>query len=145
MSGKFASCAANVRPAGPQPMIKTSTSLGRPSELDDMVCRSDGSEISGFPGLNPLRWNCIGALPPLSYLLREELYSISYSCGDRSGARSPRRRRNVGGLALELMGVNRAQPREMARFIASMKGLMLPPSIAGSQHVSIKVLWPLTI
>src|SRR5215467_3875099 len=76
MSGKFASCAANVRPAGPQPMIKTSTSLGRPSELDDMLCRSDGSEISGFPGLNPLRWNCIGELPHLRYLLREE--TISY-------------------------------------------------------------------
>src|SRR5260370_7667848 len=60
MSGKAASCAANVRPAGPQPMTSTSTSLGRLSELDDVLYCSDGSEISGLPVLNPLRWNCIG-------------------------------------------------------------------------------------
>jgi len=54
--------------------------------------------------------------------------------------------RGVGGNAGRLlMVVKRARPCEMARVIASMKGVMLPPSKAGSQHVSIKVLWALTM
>src|SRR5262249_28571878 len=61
---------AKVRPAGPQPMISTSTSWGRLSGLNDAAHPSDGSEISGLPGLNPLRWNCIGhVLPSLAQSL----------------------------------------------------------------------------
>src|SRR6267378_1663106 len=78
MSGKAASCAANVSPAGPQPMTSTSTSLGRLSELDDVLYCSDGSEISGLPVLNPLRWNCIGhflrAAVRLLFLPKQQSY-----------------------------------------------------------------------
>src|SRR5271163_1485737 len=63
MSGKAASCAANVRPAGPQPTIRTSTSPGSTSEDCDALYGSPGSETSGLPGLNPLRWNCMASHP----------------------------------------------------------------------------------
>ena len=59
MSGKAASCAASVRPAGPQPTIRTSTSAGSASEVGNASTDSNVSKISGSPGLNPLRWNCM--------------------------------------------------------------------------------------
>ena len=61
MSGKAASCAANVSPAGPQPTIRTSISSGSGSECGGASNGSLASEISGSPGLNPLRWNCIAS------------------------------------------------------------------------------------
>ena len=61
MSGNAASCAASVRPAGPQPTIRTSTSSERASGRRQSP-GSAASEISGLPGLNPLRWNCMASL-----------------------------------------------------------------------------------
>src|SRR5271165_7467166 len=61
MSGKAASCAASVSPAGPQPTIRTSTFSGRPSEGRDALSGPAASEISGSPGLKPLRWNCMAS------------------------------------------------------------------------------------
>ena len=57
--GKGDSCAARVKPAGPQPTIRTSTSSGSVPEAPDARYRSAGSEISGSPGSNPFRWNCM--------------------------------------------------------------------------------------
>jgi hypothetical protein len=61
VSGKTANCAASVRPVGPQPTIRTSTSLARPFDNDRDACRSAGSEIAGSPDLNPSRWNCMAS------------------------------------------------------------------------------------
>ena len=68
MSGNAASCAASVSPAGPQPTIRTSTSLGRAS--GGSVPRSAASDSSGLPGLNPLRSNCMVSLASPDAMVR---------------------------------------------------------------------------
>ena len=50
MSGKADSCAASVKPAGPQPTMRTSTSCRDRAGRPDAACRCAGSEISGSPG-----------------------------------------------------------------------------------------------
>src|SRR3981189_1202527 len=104
MSGKAASCAANVSPAGPQPMTSTSTSLGRLSELDDVLYCSDGSEISGLPVLNPLRWNCIGhflrAAVRLLFLPKQQSYwGAAEQEARKWRGRHDRTKRTLSGIA----------------------------------------------
>src|SRR3954468_19208099 len=65
ISGNAASCAARVRPAGPPPTIRTSTSSGSDPEAPEATCRSAGSNTPGSPGSKPLRWNCIGSVLPI--------------------------------------------------------------------------------
>src|SRR5215216_3657531 len=63
MSGNAESWAARLRPAGPQPTIRTSTSAGTGPGAPEGRTRSAGSAISGSPGSNPFRWNCIEICP----------------------------------------------------------------------------------
>ena len=65
MSGNAASCAARVRPAGPQPTMRTSICAGSRSVVPSAWCRASASEMCGSPGRNPLRWNCIVLRPPV--------------------------------------------------------------------------------
>src|ERR1043166_8765351 len=64
MSGNAEGCAASVKPAGPQPTIRISTSSGTGPADPDAAVRCAGSAISGSPGSNPFRWNC--TTPPAS-------------------------------------------------------------------------------
>ena len=63
MSGNAESCAASVKPAGPQPTISTSTNAGAGPAIPDGRTRSAGSAMSGSPGSKPFRWNCMGCWP----------------------------------------------------------------------------------
>ena len=88
MSGKAASCAASVSPAGPQPTISTSTSSGRLSDLAG-AC-SDGSAISGLPGLKSVemelhcgssRWALFQTILPSPRRRRHDRNLALYGCG----------------------------------------------------------------